>query len=218
MPNLGTLVPFYEGELDFMRVAAQPAVNRTTRLITVVLGITIALSGIHHGLFEIFQGNTPTDSLIIQSIGLDDQRWENGEEAFTVIPNFLATGITAIVISMIIMVWSALFIDKKHGRTGFILLFVILTLTGGGIGHIIFFLPVWIYATRIDKPLRWWRRKIPQSVRLEAARAWKVLLAVTVAFLTIGLEISVFGIPGFSNDELIMVICWGFLVPRRWFC
>ena len=61
-----------------------------TRIITSTLGILLAIAGFSHGFFEAIQGNTPTNSLIIQAIGADNQMWEHGsEEAFTLIPNFL---------------------------------------------------------------------------------------------------------------------------------
>ena len=43
--------------------------NRATRVITAVVGIMLAFAGLEHGLFEVFQGNKPTDGLIIQAIG-----------------------------------------------------------------------------------------------------------------------------------------------------
>ena len=116
--------------------------NRATRIIVAAMGIMLGIAGMNHGFFEILQGNTPTGSLIIQAIGDEQQMWIHGtEEAFTVVPNFLLTGILAISVSIAIIIWSVGFVHKKHGPTVFILLFVLLFLTGGGIGQIVFFIP-----------------------------------------------------------------------------
>ena len=113
--------------------------NRATRNIVTAVGVMLGLAGMNHGFFEILQGNIPTNGLIIQAIGDADQMWIHGtEEAFTIVPNFLITGILAIVAGMAVMIWSAGFVHKKHGPTVFILLFVSLFLTGGGIGQIVF--------------------------------------------------------------------------------
>lgn len=87
--------------------------NYATKTITSVIGSTLAVGGITHGFFEILQGNNPTNNLIIQSISEEHQRWPNGEEAFTLIPNFLVTGIIAILVSLIIVYWSIFAIHKK---------------------------------------------------------------------------------------------------------
>ena len=63
--------------------------NRATKTIVSTIGIILGLSGIDHGIFEILQGNQPTNGLLIQAIGPAQKMWEyGGEEAFTIIPNF----------------------------------------------------------------------------------------------------------------------------------
>ena len=70
--------------------------NRTTKTIISYLGLMLALGGIDHGIFETLQGFTPTPGLVIQAIGPLERYWVHGsEEAFTIIPNFLVTGILA---------------------------------------------------------------------------------------------------------------------------
>ena len=123
-----------------------------------------------HGFFETLQGNIPTNGLIIQAIGLAHRMWLHGtEEAFTIVPNFLATGILAMIFSIAIMIWSVGFIHTKHGPAVFFLLFVLLFLVGGGVGQIVFFIPIWAASTRINKPLTWWRKVLPENVR----RCWQ---------------------------------------------
>jgi len=88
--------------------------NRATKTIVSTIGVILGIAGIDHGFFELFQGNTPTNGLIIQAIGDAQQMWIHGtEEAFTIVPNFLATGLLAIAVSIAIMIWSVRFIDTK---------------------------------------------------------------------------------------------------------
>jgi hypothetical protein len=176
-----------------------------------VFGIIMALSGIHHGIFEVLQGNKETPCLIIQAISPEFQRWDNGEEAFTLIPNFLVTGICSIIIGTAIILWSMKGLQTKYGRIIFLILFVLLTLCGGGIGYTIFFLSVWIYGTRMNKPLIWWRKVLKGKLINSFARVWFPLLIIAALFFIIALEISVFGFPGINADKTILQICWSSL-------
>jgi len=87
--------------------------KKATQIITSVIGSVLAIGGITHGFFEILQGYKPTSGFIIQAIGLEYQRWGNGDEAFSLIPNYLITGILAISVGIIIIVWSFGYINKK---------------------------------------------------------------------------------------------------------
>jgi hypothetical protein len=111
-----------------------------------------------------------------------------------------------------IVIWSTFFITKKYGTTAFLLLFVALTLTGGGIGHIPFFLLVWAYATRINSSLNQRKKKIPSKLRNLLSKTWLCATFMSGAFFIIGLEISVFGyVPNVSDPEKIFSVCWSFL-------
>jgi hypothetical protein len=44
--------------------------------------------------------------------------WPHGNEpAFTLIPNFLVTGIAAMIVGLIVIVWSLFFVQKQRGPT-----------------------------------------------------------------------------------------------------
>jgi hypothetical protein len=164
----------------------------------------------NHGFFETLQGNTPTGGLIIQAIGPAQRMWVHGtEEAFTIIPNFLVTGILAMVISLVIMVWSVRFIHTTNGPAVFILLFVLLFLVGGGIGQIVFFLPVWAFSRQINKPLFSLQKALPNSLRRELAKVWPYTLMIASGLFLLALEIAIFGfVPGMSNAEQKLYFCW----------
>ncbi|NVM01028.1 MAG: hypothetical protein HWN67_01715, partial [Candidatus Helarchaeota archaeon] len=137
-----------------------------TRIIVATIGVILGIAGFNHGFFEALQGNKPTGGLFILAIGEANRMWLYGTEgAFTLIPHFLITGIFAMSISIFIIIWSVGFVHKKHGTSIFLLLFIVLFLVGGGIAQILFFLPTWAYATRINKPLNWWKRILPEGIR-----------------------------------------------------
>ena len=111
--------------------------NKATRIIVATLGVIFGISGMSYGFFELLQGNAPTGGLFISAIGEAQKMWSHGNEyAFTLIPNFLITGIAATVVGLVIIVWSLAFVHKKNGPTVFFLLFVFLLLVGGGVAQI----------------------------------------------------------------------------------
>lgn len=176
-----------------------------TRVIATTLGVIFGLSGFNHGFFEFLQGNTPTGGLIIQAIGPAQRFWELGtEEAFTILPNFLVSGILSMLVGLAIVVWSLGFIQTKHGRTVFLGLFVLLFLVGGGIGQLAFFIPAWAFATRMDKPLAWWSKVLPRRLWPFLSKLWIIILVLSTFFILTGLEIAIFGyFPGMTDTETI---------------
>ena len=187
--------------------------NRATRTIVSILGAFFAIGGIDHGFFELLHGNTPTHGLFIQAIGPANRFWIYGtEDAFTFVPNFLLTGILAIIFSLAIMAWLVGFIHTKHGPSVFFLLFICLFLVGGGVGQVLFFLPAWAVATRINQPLTWWRRVLPEATRRVLAGLWPASLAIGLLCFLVALEIAIFGfVPGVKAPDLKNYICWSVL-------
>ena len=186
-----------------------------TRIIATTIAVIFGFSGINHGFFEFLQGNTATDGLVIQAIGEAQRFWALGtEEAFTIIPNFMISGLLSMIVGLVIIIWSLWFLPTKHGKTIFLLLFILLFLVGGGIGQIAFFIPAWAFATSMDKPLTWWKRVLPESSWPILSRLWTVILVLASIAILIGLEIAIFGfVPGMSNPEqiqntaLLLVLC-----------
>lgn len=187
--------------------AATPFDNlNATRVIATAVGVFFGLfSGVNHGFFELLQGNRPTDGLVIQAIGAEQRFWPLGtEEAFTLLPNFMLTGIASIVVGVAIVIWSLWYLPTRHGRSGFLALFVLSFLVGGGIGQVAFFVPAWAFATRMNRPLTWWRRALPRRSWPLLSRLWPVTLALAAAVMLIGLEIAIFGfVPGLTAPESI---------------
>jgi hypothetical protein len=183
--------------------------NRATKTIASTLGVIFAIGGMSHGFFEILQGNTPTNGVIIDAISESMRRWPHGNEtAFTLMPTFLIAGIASIAVSLAILVWSLRYLHTRHGATIYLLLFILLFLVGGGIGQIVFFTVGWAFATRINKPLTWWRKVLPEGIRGTLARVWTWTLSVSSLLVLFALEIAIFGyVPGVEDaDQRLSVV------------
>jgi hypothetical protein len=165
-----------------------------TRLIATTLGVIFGFSGINHGIFEFLQGNVATNGPYIYAIGEAQRFWPLGtEDAFTLAPTFRTAGTLSILVGLTIIVWSIRFLPTRHGPTVFLGLFIVLFLVGGGIGQVAFFIPAWAFATRIDKPITWWKRVIPRTWWPFLSRFWVIILVLSTISILIGLEIAIFG-------------------------
>jgi len=80
--------------------------------------------------------------------------WTQGSEpAFTLVPNFLLTGLIATFIGLLMILWSLRFLQKSYGPTVFLLFGVTSFLTGGGMAQVLLFTLNWLVATRIRASL-----------------------------------------------------------------
>jgi len=188
--------------------------NKVTKLIVATLGTIFGLSGMSHGFFEILQGNTPTGGMFIAAIGEAQKMWPHGDEyAFSLIPNFLITGTVAMLVGLTIVVWSIGFTHKKHGPTILFLLFVLLLLAGGGIAQIIFFPFLCLVSTRINQPLKWWRKVLPGKMHKPLGKLWPWCLAIVSFLFVFALQIAITGfVPGMSDPEKVLsftMLCLG---------
>jgi hypothetical protein len=192
-----------------------PIENAATRTIASTLGILVGIGSIDHGSLECLQGFRRSPGLIVNALGAG-YRWtvwkQGGEGAFTLIPNFLVTGMVATLLGFVMIFWSLRFLQRTHGPIVFLLLGVASFLTGGGVAQIVLFTPTWGAATRIRASLRCWRWLLPAAIRPALGRLWPwTLSAATVLFL-VALEIAIFGyFPGVSEQLQLLHICWSIL-------
>lgn len=182
--------------------------NKATTIIVATLGVIFGISGMNHGFFEILQGNVPTGGLFISAIGEAQKMWTHGNElAFTLIPNFLMTGIVTMIVGLAIIIWSLGFVHKKNGSVVFILLFMLLLIVGGGVAQILFFPWIWLVSTRINKPLTWWRKILPLKIQKPLGKLWLWFLIISSALLVFVLEIGVTGfVPAVNNPDAVLFI------------
>jgi len=195
--------------------------NRATKTIVSTIGIILGLSGLDHGIFEILQGNLRTNDLFIQAIGPAQKMWAYGtEDAFTIIPNFLITGILAVMVGVALIVWSVGYVQQKRGAWVLFLLNILLFLFGGGVAAPVVIYPLaGVTASRINHSLNWWRKVLPEKVRPALAKVWPYTLTIGIISLLIGLSIAITGfVPGvdIKDSERILGICWSFVFGGGW--
>lgn len=142
-----------------------------------------------HGLFETLQGNIVPKGIKILAVGPPGLPFPFGHEpAMTLIPNFLVTGISAMITGLLIIIWAARYVHQKYGSVVLFLLSIILLLVGGGFGPITLLITASIAAARIDKPLLWWRAHLSANLKRLLAKLWPwfligALLYVPVEFI-----------------------------------
>jgi len=181
--------------------------NRATKVTASTMGVLVGLAGIDHGIFEMLQGNVRPDGLMIAAIGPAQRFWQYGEEtALTIIPNFLVTGILAVIFGILIMIWSVKYIDKKFGAGILFLLGVILFLFGGGFAPIFMTIIAGLTATRINSSLKFWRAVLPRFLLRILGKIWLWVLVSFVVIFLVSVVIAIFGWPLilFFNAETTM--------------
>jgi hypothetical protein len=183
--------------------------RKAARIIATSFGLFAGFGGLEHGYFEILQGNMPPASIMIASMGppcVPEAIWHACEPAVTIVPNFLVTGIMAIVLGLLTMVWAAAFVQRPHGGAILVLLSLGLLLFGGGIFPPLFGITGGVVGTRINARLN----KQPGPVWLTLAKLWPWALVVFFVLL-----FGQFAIGYFNNDSLplfIPVMILGLLV------
>ncbi len=195
--------------------------NEATKTVASTFGVLVGLAGIEHGFFEILQGNVAPSDLMMDAIGPAQKFWEYATEtALTIIPNFLVTGVLAMIFGLLVTIWAVAFIERKHGAWIFGGLSLILWLVGGGFAPIIMSILAFATATRINKPLNWWRTYLPTNFRGFLSTLWPWSIIAYVLVFVFGVEIAIFGYPLlwlFDADvtyaiqwtlALIMVLLW----------
>jgi hypothetical protein len=189
--------------------------NTATRAIASTLGVLVGIGSIDHGLLECLQGWRPTPGPIVNALG-SGYSWtvwaQGGEGAFTLIPNFLATGIVATLLGLVMIFWALRFLQARHGPAVFLLFGVASFLTGGGVAQVVLFTLTWGVATRIRASLAFWRWFIPTPVRPPLGCLWPWTLGAASALFLAALEIAVFGyVPGVTEQTRLLHICWSIL-------
>jgi hypothetical protein len=176
--------------------------NRSTALFVAVLGTVIGVSGAIHGVHSALLGNIPTGGMLLPSIG-----------AFTIVQNYLLTGILAVGLGIGVVVWTIGFVDRDYGPAVFAALSVALFLVGGGIAEVAFILLTALLATRIHHPLGGWQRAAQSPFGLALSRLWPYAIALAFSVFLIGYSMWLFVLPPGEVREvgLLHYVTWGFL-------
>jgi hypothetical protein len=193
--------------------------KNATRAVVSTFGVLAGLPGIAYGYFETLHGNVATSGIMIDAIGQANKMWHGGQApALTLIPNFFATGILAIIASLIVILWAAAFIQTKNGGVVLILLSIVQLLVGGGVAQVILAIIVGTVATRINVPLTWWSTHLSVKLRRFLAKLWpwSFIASAMLYFIhyaipfIIGIAGSFFGL---NNQNLGLIVGYSAIGP-----
>ena len=157
--------------------------RKATRIVSSLFGAAAGIAGLEHGYFEILQGNARPESLMIASMGPPcnpEEIWNACEPAMMIIPDFFITGILAVIISQLILLWSVAFVQRKNGGLILILLSVALLLFGGGLFPPLISIIGGAAGTKVNKPLT---GKQTGSILRIAAKLWPWPLVIFMVWI-----------------------------------
>jgi len=175
-------------------------------VMTSILGAILGVAGFEHGFFEMLHGDVALDIGTIEAIGTANKLWSRATEpAFTIIPNFLVTGIVAMVVSLLVIIWAVLFVrTNKYGALVFLLLVILQFLVGGGLAPFGLAIAVGIAALWIDRPLTWGWSILPVGLRRVLAMPWLLLVIALAVVFAATIGGAVFGIfPGVTDPNRV---------------
>ena len=156
--------------------------RKATRIIAASFGLFAGFGGLEHGYFETLQGNVRPGSILIASMGppcVPEATWHACEPAMTIVPNFLVTGIPAMVLGLLTMLWAAAFVQRPQGGAILALLSLGLLLFGGRIFPPLIGIIGGVAGTRINTGLN----KQPGPVWRTLAKLWPWTLVVFFVLL-----------------------------------
>jgi hypothetical protein len=133
-----------------------------------------------------------------------DVIWNACEPALTIIPNLQAAGLLTILLGILIILWSVLFIQSKHGGLVLIVLSILLLLAGGGIFPPLIGILGGVAGTQIHKPLP---EKPPGRLLRLGAKLWPWPLVILIIWL-----LGQFPVGHFFNDFLKGIMGFGMLL------
>lgn len=155
--------------------------SSATRITVSTFGAIAGLAGIEHGIGEILQGNAAPEGVMILSWP-DSELFAilDGEPAMTIIPNFLVTGVLAILLSLIFLAWSTMPVERKRSGLVLILLSILMLLAGAGFGPPMLGVILGVAAMRMNAPQTRRRAFLPDKLRRFLARLWLWCFVVAV--------------------------------------
>jgi hypothetical protein len=192
--------------------------RNATKVTVSTFGVIAGLAGIEHGIGEILQGSEkPAGILILSWPETAFYRIYSGEPAMTILPNLLLTGILAVLASLVFIVWATLFIDRKKGGLVLILLSIVMLLMGAGFGPPLVGFILGAAATRINKPLAWWRRHLSLGMRRVLSKLWPwcygaALIAWLLLFPGLGLFDIFLGVNNAAFASSVILAAFGLLL------
>ena len=165
------------------------------RIMASTFGFLSGMGGITHGVGEMLQGNVTSSGIVINS-------WTQGpiatnmggEPAMAIVPNLLVTGLLTIFFSLATIVWSVLFVQRKHGGLVLILLSITMLLVGAGFAPPIMGILAGVAGLGINART-WWGTRLPINIQHFLAKSWPWIFGICLVnsvFLVVGSIILVY--------------------------
>ena len=178
-----------------MKNSSVPTHKSAARLNASTFGFLCGLGGITHGVGEMLQGNVTPSGIFMNS-------WTQGpiatnmggEPAMTIVPNLLFTGLLTIILSLATIVWSVMFVQRKHGGLVLILLSIAMLLVGACFAPPIVGILAGVAGLGINART-WWGTRLPISIQHFLARSWPWVFGICLIngiFLVVGSIILVY--------------------------
>ena len=176
------------------------------RIMASTFGFLCGLGGITHGVGEMLQGNVTPSGIVINS-------WTQGpiatnmggEPAMAIVPNLLVTGLLTIFFSLATIVWSVLFVQRKHGGLILIFLSITMLLVGAGFAPPIMGILAGVAGLGIHART-WWGTRLPINLQHFLAKSWPWIFGICLVnsvFLVVGSIILVYFFD-LNNPELFV--------------
>ena len=171
--------------------------TNATKLLVNTYSILVGLTAIVHGFYETLQGNEPIKESLIDAIGPKQRLWEYSIlHAVSYAPTYMIAGILAIIMGILVIVWSLFFIEKRL-RTIILFFLIILTfLVGGGYGAPLSLGLLAILASlRINRPILKLNDYLSSSFKTISIKLWPASLIVLIVVFVGSVFITIIGWP-----------------------
>ena len=189
-----------------MENKSAPTNKSAARITASTFGFLSGLGGIIHGIGEMLQGNVTPSGIVVNS-------WTQGpiatnmggEPAMTIVPNLLVTGLFTIIFSLATIVWSVMFVQRKHGGLALILLSIAMLLVGAGFAPPIMGILAGVAGLGINAR-SWWGTRLPINIQHFLAKSWPWVFGICLVngvFLVVGSIILVYFL-GLNNPDLFV--------------
>lgn len=181
--------------------------RKAIRIVAATFGCLAGLSGMEHGITEMMQGAIRPGSWMFASMGapcVPEETWHACEPAMTVLPDLLVAGVLTVILSLLVIIWSAAFIQRKFGGGVLILLSIVMLLVGGGFFPPLIGIAGGLAGTAIDKPLG---KKTPGRLSHLGAKLWPWPLVIFFAW-----SLGQYLVGYLANDFLKSIMAFSLLL------
>jgi protein-S-isoprenylcysteine O-methyltransferase Ste14 len=172
-PQFGSAYAAYR-ERTGMLIPRMANVWSPLRFTVAFLGAYAGILGMQHGSFALLQGATAPAGVRFNAIGppcRPEMVWHACFPAMTLIPNLRITGVAAIIVGLLLLLWALLFAQRRYGGWALGVLAVLLLLVGGGFVPVFIGLVAAAASHGLHRPGAW-----PRFAAMARAWPWPLVL------------------------------------------